>query len=320
VQQVVPSIAERFARNFTGNGAEQTAYVGLPLLLILAYTVWRFWSLTWVRVVAVLGVVAAVLSMGPTLHVGGHQTHVPLPWVVFEHLPVFSNIIPSRVMLYAFLAAAMVLALFVDHVLREPGRVLAAGGVALVAALVLLLPRFDFPAAPHDDPQFFRGGGDAQRIAEGGDVLIAPFVNHPAIAEAETWQVIAGMRFRVPSGYFLQPDPQGRDDHLTGPVLRPLSSAIVDIQEGRGAPPLTADLRARMQDDLRAWRIGTVVVGPWPHSAEVVRLLADLLGRPPQQDQGVSVWWDVQPPGQPAVSAAAAAPTSSLYTYTSNRP
>jgi hypothetical protein len=127
------------------------------------------------------------------------------------------------------------------------------------------------------------------------------------------------MRFRVPSGYFLQPAPDGGADHLTGPILRPLSSALVDIEVGNGAPVLTPDLRARMVDDLRYWHTSVVVVGPWAHDDEAAQFLADLLGRPPQQDQGVRVWWNVQP-GQPGAAAAAAAPTSSSNTYTSKRP
>jgi hypothetical protein len=239
--------------------------------------------------------------------------------VIFEHLPVFSNIVPSRLMVYAFLMASLLLALFVDHLVESRGRVLALGGAGLLAALVLLMPTFDFIAASHDDPAFFRAGGDAGRIPVGASVLVAPFVNHPALASPETWQVLSGMRFRVPSGYFLQPDPAGRDDHLTGPELRPLSSALVDIAVGHGAPVLSAGLRARMLEDLRHWRTQVVVVGPWSHDDEMVRLLADVLGRPPLRDQGVFVWWDVQP-GQPAADAAAAAPMSPSYTYTSKRP
>jgi hypothetical protein len=304
VQQLVPDVATRYARNFTGNSAEQTAYLGLPLLLILAYTVWRFRAVLWVRVVAVLGVAAALLSMGPTVHVGGHLTHVPLPWVVFEHLPVFSNIVPSRIMLYAFLMAGLLLALFVDDVLRVRGRALVPGGVAVAAAIVVLLPTVDFPTASHDDPAFFARGGHSQRIPEGSDVLIAPFVGHPAIASAETWQVVSGMRFRVPSGYFLQPDPQGRDDHLTGPQLRPLSQALVDIAQGLGTPALDEDVLLRMRDDLHHWNVGTVIVGPWAHEQEMIALLTTVLGRAPEQDQGVFVWWDVQR-GHPTVTAAA---------------
>jgi hypothetical protein len=321
VQQVNPGFAARVAHNFTGNGSEQNGYFGLPLVLILAYTVWRFRRVAWVRVAALLGVAAALLSMGPTLHVGGHATHIPLPWVVVEHLPVLTNLVPARLMVYAFLMAGLLLALFIDHMWRERGRALAAGGVALAASAVLLLPTFDFTAATHDDPAFFRSGGDAQRIPEGASVLVTPFATNPITASTETWQVLSGMRFRVPSGYFLQPNPHPIHTalDLTGPVPRPLSSALLDITFARGAPQLTPTLRAQMLDDLRYWRTQVVVVGPFGHDDEMVALLTDLLGRPPQIDQGVWVWWNAQP-GQPIVDLAAGSPTSLSKTYTSNRP
>lgn len=310
VQQVDPGIAERIVSHFSGNGAEWNGYLSLPFVPVLAYSLWRFRRVPVAFVVGVVGVVAAVLSMGPTLHVLGHSTHIPLPWVIFEHLPVFGNIVPGRVMLYAFLAASLLLAMFVDEMLRVRGPMLAAGGVALAASFVLLLPRLDYIAAPHVDPAFFQPGGDAQRIPEGASALLVPFVNHAVVAESETWQVISGMRFRVPAGYFLQADPQAANTHLTGPILRPLSRALVDIVTSKGPPPLTDSLLAQMRDDLRHWRTRVVVVGPTPHPDQVLALLTAVLGRAPEQDQGVDVWWDVQPPGQPAVSDAAAPPTS----------
>src|SRR5581483_6391616 len=123
-----------------------------------------------------------------------------------------------------------------------------------------------------------------------------------ATAPPETWQVLSGMRFRQPAGYFLQPDPGTPDGHLIGPVLRPLARAIVDVEDGRGAPQLTPALLAQMRADLRYWGTRAVVAGPWPHRAEMVQLLTTVLGAAPQQDQGVDVWWDV--------TAAAPAPGS----------
>ena len=308
-QQVFPGFARSAVDRFSGNGAERNGYLSVPLLLILAYTLWRFRTVAVVRVMGVVGVVAAVLSMGPTLRIRGHMTHIPLPWEVFAHLPVFANVIPARIMLYAFLAAALLLALFVDHVLRVRGAALAWGGAALAASLVLLLPTTDYIASPHQDPAFFTAGGDAQRIPEGASVLLVPFVNDPAVAESETWQVIGGLRFRVPSGYFLARDPNNDRSHLTGPTLRPLSKALVDIVTSKGAPTLTDSLLATMRDDLRYWNTQVVVVGPTPHPDQVLALLTAVLGRPPVGDQGTYVWWDVQP-GHPAVSAAAALPMS----------
>ena len=284
VQQVDPG-ATGVASRFSGNNTEQTGYLGLPLVLILAYTVWRFRAVMWVRVVAILGVVAALLSMGPTLHIGGHATHIPLPWVAVEHLPVLDNLVPGRLMLYVFLFAGLLLALFLDHVRWR-------GVVALALVVVALLPTVSYLAAPHDNPPFFAAGGDVQRIPAGATALLAPFAANGRQVDAQAWQVAAGMRFRMPSGYVLLPNPAG-GDHLIGPRPRPLSQAMVDIADGRGAPQLTDPLRAQMHDDLRYWHTDVVIAGPMAHHDEMVSFLTDLLGAPPQHDQGVDVWWQV---------------------------
>jgi hypothetical protein len=313
VQQLQPQAAERVATHFTGNLSEQTAYLGLPLLLILASTCWRFRHVAWVRVVAWLGAVAAVLSLGPTLHVRGHATHIPLPWVVLEHTPVLANLVPSRLMVYGYLMVALLLALFVDQVLRLRPAGAAMGGALVLAALALLLPRFDFPASAHDDPPFFTA--DVQRIAPGSSVLVAPFVSGGDEVDPEAWQALGDMRFRMPGGYFLQPDPDDPGSHLLGPVPRPLSATMLSIEQGAPPPPLTGDLRARFDADLQHWQVRWALVGPMPHREAMVAFLTELLGSAPEQDQGVMLW----PIGQPVVLRAASAPMSWSYTYTSKR-
>jgi hypothetical protein len=193
----------------------------------------------------------------------------------------------------------VLLAVFVDHLLRVRGAALGWGIAALAASLVLLLPTTDYIAAPHLDPAFFQPGGDAQRIPAGAGVLLVPFADDPVTAEWEDWQVVAGLRFRVPSGYFLGRDPNSDRSHLTGPPLRPLSRALVQIVMGQGAPALSDPLLAQMRDDLRYWRTQVVVLGPSPHDDQALALLTAVLGRAPVQDQGVSVWWDATPQAVP---------------------
>jgi hypothetical protein len=214
--------------------------------------------------------------------------------VVFEHLPVLANIVPGRLMLYGFLMAGLLLALFVEHLrtaaLSRPA--LLAGAAAVALALVALLPTFDYPFAPHGDPPFFTSGGDVQRIPAGATALVAPFAARGDIVDTEAWQVASDFRFRMPSGYVLLPNPAG-GDHLIGPQPRALSQAMIDIALGHAAPALTASLRAEMQDDLRYWRTAVVIAGPMLHQDVMVQFLSDLLGAAPQQDQGVDVWWSV---------------------------
>jgi len=313
IQQVQPHAAAVIADRFNGNIAEQNSYLGIPLLLILAYTIWRFRRIAWVRVVALLGVAAALLSMGPTLHVDGVATHIPLPWVVLEHTPLLGNLLPARVMVYGYLMAGLLLAPFIDHIWRERGGAALVGGALLVLGLIALLPTFDFPASAHSDPRFFTAGGDVQRIAEGASVLVAPWVSSGEALDPEMWQVKSGLRFRMPSGYFNQPDPRRPNTHIIGPAPRPLSDAMIAIFEGKGAPAITAVDRHSFAADLHYWRVSTVVVGPMPNHDAMVAFFTDLLGRPPVEDQGVDAWF------QPVEARAASAPTSWSYTYTAKR-
>ncbi|HMC53271.1 MAG TPA: hypothetical protein VKI64_10970, partial [Acidimicrobiales bacterium] len=71
-QQLAPaSVRHSVSDRFTGNGAEWTAYVGIPLLAVSAIVAVGMWRRPMVRVVALLAGVLAVLSLGPHLHVRG---------------------------------------------------------------------------------------------------------------------------------------------------------------------------------------------------------------------------------------------------------
>ena len=73
-----------------------SAYLGLPLLLVLVVLGVRWRASPVVRISLALMVVAAVLSLGPTLLVGGEDTGIRLPWAFFENLPLLPSLIPAR--------------------------------------------------------------------------------------------------------------------------------------------------------------------------------------------------------------------------------
>src|SRR4029077_3980364 len=73
--------------HFTGNLAENDAYVGVPLLVLFAAGLvigWRTPPIRWLGLTA-LGV--ALLSLGPHLHVDGNVTPIALPWAALAGLP-----------------------------------------------------------------------------------------------------------------------------------------------------------------------------------------------------------------------------------------
>ena len=77
-----------------------------------------------VRLGLALMAVAAVLSLGPTLLVGGEDTGIPLPWAFFEDLPLLPSLIPARLAQLTALFAGLLVALF----LQAGGRRAAGGG------------------------------------------------------------------------------------------------------------------------------------------------------------------------------------------------
>jgi hypothetical protein len=163
--------------------------------------------------------------------------------------------------------------------------------LGLAAAGVMLLPLMPVPTSTVTVPAFF-SGTEAARIPEGSVALVAPFSQDWNSVDAMLWQQAAGMRFRMPEGYVLGPGPDGRA--IAGPPSSALSTALRGIAEGR-LPAVDRAALAADRADLGRWQVTTVVVGPMPHRDATVGFLGTLLGRPPLEDQGVEVWWDVAP-------------------------
>ena len=291
VQAIAPDAAVRLSSRFPGNHAEVNGYLGIPLVLILVVTAVRWWRTRVVRVTALLLLVPLILSMGTRLHVGGHRTDIPLPWAAIDSLPLLENAGASRFMLLATLFAGLLLALFAD---RARDWATAPKLVALVmvgAALLALVPRVPRGGVQVQVPTFFTGR-DVHRIPDGSVALLAPYPS-PRNAAPMFWQAMADLRFRMPGGYFVGPDPSGKPRY--GSNSRRLSGVMAKIRSGWRAPKLGPELRAELAGDLVYWQVSTVVIGPMERQATMVSFFTALLGRRPSQVGGVWVWWDVRP-------------------------
>ena len=291
-QQLEPDSARQITSRFTDAccPAEWNGYVGLPLAALLVGTAVVLWRRRLVRAVSVVAVVMALLSMGPHLHVRGTVTSLPLPFALIEPVPVLKNLLAGRLMLYVYLAGAVLVALAFDELARHH-RALAAGTVAL--ALLPLLPTFDFPATRTTTPRFFTSS-DVERIPAGSVALVAPFARDTSTSEPMLWQARAGLRYRMPSGYALGPDHTGRFVYLPIPTL--LSTTMEGIQRGGPPPALDAATRKGLWADLARAEVATVLVGPMAHRLTMVAFLRELLGRDPVEAGGVYVWSEVRSP------------------------
>lgn len=131
-------------QQFTGNIKENDGYLGLPALLLGGWAFWQlrhrkvfralFWTVLWFL----------VLSLGPFLHVFGNRTEIPLPWNLYQRIPLIDSVLPARLMLYVDVGLVIAMVWALEDTLATGGRSrLPSLGVFLVA--LSWLPAMPYP-------------------------------------------------------------------------------------------------------------------------------------------------------------------------------
>ena len=296
----------------TGTLFESSNYFGIPLIALLVFTSWRWWSDTRVRVVALVGLLVAMLSLGVTIHAAGQYTLIPvavlalafplfrrvlpgrlllyeflIAWVAMAQVPLLTNMLPVRLTLFVFLMAGVLLAVFVDHAIR--GQAFSSRlmvGALAVLALAPLFPRLPYPATPVDIPAFFTDAG----IPDASVAVIFPFVDSTHKAPL-LWQAQSGMRFKMPEGYAFVPGGRGNVD----PPPSATRAAGLAIDGGADPAGFPAGIKDQMLRELKAWHVRTVIVGPMQNQARMVAFITGVLAREPLQTRGVYAWEGLDP-------------------------
>jgi len=259
--------------------ATDGAYLGVPLLILVGLFAWRRRQSRRAQVLLAAFAAAAVFSLGRTLVVGGHDTNVPMPWTPFAELPFLRYAIPLRFTVYAFLAAAVIVALVLA---RRPG----AGTWALAAVVVLsIVPTIGSSAwhTPLSDPPFFAADRAQQVLGERDHVLTIP-----AWGRNMRWQSRADFAYAMATGY-------------TGAF--PASYSRFEIYNrilGAGLIPGVArdtpESRAELRRFIAAKGV-TVIVVQDAFAAEWAPLLGTLGARPVREDGVVVYRLKGAPPG-----------------------
>jgi hypothetical protein len=208
--------AHGISQHFQGNDSERGGYLGIPLLTMFVLYALRRWRTAACRVLLACFAVALIASFGVWLRVDGHRL-VPMPWEHIGYLPLFNNVLPSRLMLFVLLAVVIAVALWISSS-RSWLR------IALPAlAVVSLMPN---PAAAAFRtaayvPQFFRGDDVRRCVAPNETVLIFPQAKY---GNSMLWQAISGYRFRLADGY-VTPDPPV--SYYTSPAIARIANREV---------------------------------------------------------------------------------------------
>jgi hypothetical protein len=224
---------------FPANEFEQGAYLGLPALAIAALYFRRRRRDPAARFLALSLAAALVASLGTALHVAGHRV-APLPYRLLVGLPVFSNVLPARLMLYASLAAAAVVALWAASSASRPLRIVLPA--LAVAALVPTLDAHRWSRTP-SLPDFFAKGEYKGCLEPGENVLVLPY-NY--LGESVYWQAVADFRFRMPGGQVAAFIP---DEFAGTTVIRLIHDhshpedgpAVVDFARSKGVTTILVD-------------------------------------------------------------------------------
>jgi hypothetical protein len=283
---LAPAPLTELTSKFSSLYHEATAYIGIPLLLLLVVFVVTSWHDLRVRVAGVTGLLLFVLSLGPVLHVATVNTGIPMPWWPLAHLPLIEHAIPGRMTMYMFLAVAILVALAIERLQRMPVSRAVLGLAALAVALVVIAPR---PLATRESPTpaFFEGGGPA---ALGPDalVLFAPHFANGAGAAPMQWTAVAGNEPRMWQGYAYVPRADGKPGY--GPPTNDLTRMMMEIQDNGTSLVAAGAVRERAIADLVDNGITHVIVGPLKYRDQMVAFFTDLLGTPPDEVEGVEIW------------------------------
>ncbi len=157
-----PSVYHIFAQRLAGGCAEDTAYIGIPLfLVILDYGISK-WREPRARMMLLAMAVIALASLGPRLNIAGTPT-IPLPWAIAAHLPLLDKALPGRFMMFAFLDAGLIAAIYLAS---PPHR--ARKWILVLLGRISLIP--NLPArlwfSRTDTPRFFTDGTFRRYLAK----------------------------------------------------------------------------------------------------------------------------------------------------------
>jgi hypothetical protein len=287
-----------FAAGFQGKPPEYLAYLGWPMLAVLAMVTVRCWPLLTVRAAAVAFAVLSVLSLGGTLLAGGHEHGgITLPWYWLQTLPVTGSVIPDRFSIVADGAAAAALAFGFDAARRRwPGaRQIVAG---LAAAAVLPLVPAPLPAASASPvPAGWTAAFAALRLPAGAHVLVVP-IPASTFTEPLRWAADTGEPASMIGGYYMGPTwsgvaaTDGNGLSSEGMYLNQLwaESAGVSVSAVATLPAISINPdAAQMHAQLTGWQVAAVVAVTSARSA-LGRYLTGLLGQPTVRAGQVLGW------------------------------
>ena len=208
--------ARKISQHFPANDSERDAYLGIPVLVMFVLFAIHRWRTPAGRLLLAGFGVALIATIGVWLTIYGHKI-VTMPWEHIGYLPIFNNVLPSRLMLFVVLVVAIADALWMSS---------TRGWLAVVLPVLAVVSLVPNPAADAFKttayvPQFFRGDDLRRCIHPNETVLIFPQAKH---GSSMLWQAVSAFRFRLADGY-VTPDPPV--SYYTSPAIARIANREV---------------------------------------------------------------------------------------------
>jgi hypothetical protein len=321
---VVPGPLQKvpFGMRVTGNHldamngvTEAGGYVGIPTLFIVGAIAWWTRRSFRIQMALLLFLGAAILSLGPYLTVNGRDIHLPLPFLLFKHVPLLNDILPSRICFAEGACLAALISFGLDDIYRASiwghrnvppwarwnrNRLHVAIACVTVVLVATLLPQ---PRKPVSN-QFLALPAKIRGAIPAGEPIT---ITYPYATEFSmqpmVWQTQVGFRFRLLGGYAYHPNPRGRPT-LQPNVMNPsgLQRFLVDqdVLDAYGlervyghALPVSPRLVAATQSALSKYKVQMIIVDTSEGGGgPVIELFSAALGPPNVSAGHFHLWVD----------------------------
>ena len=267
-----PSFLGAISSTYMATLAETGPYIALPLIAITVLFARSRLREPAGRILIEMLFIICVLALGSRLVIAGHPT-LAAPWTLLLGLPLLDKIVPIRLMAYAFLLLAIIVAMW----LSSPDARVSRKWLLGVALVPFMLPNLSarFWTAPFDIPAFFSDGLYRKYLAPNEIVMTLP---NPIYGDGMRWQMAADMYFRLAGGY-IGLSPLAPTEYARWPIM----AALYDVA---GVPDAGDQLKALLAHE----QVTAIVVGPrkyWLSNREDGRWTAAtwLRGAPSEQER-----------------------------------
>jgi hypothetical protein len=238
---------------------EYLAYLGWPLLVVLAVAAVWFWRDPRIRLAAVTFALLELFSLGVVSETAGgwHYPASILPWHWLAHLPLLADLLPDRLSILADGAAAVLLAFALDRArgLGAHWHPRLTGTVATAVAVLAVLPLIPRPVPVADVtplPAGWRAAFAGLRLAASDRVLLIP-----DIRLGLRWQATSGVPgSMIGGGATIEPGPGGQATSYVD-QMRPTAVYLETLYLGLPAGP--APSQATLRADLGYWQPAAIV-------------------------------------------------------------